>query len=155
MNCKNRLFGIFLCLSFTLASSFTVFAWSNQKLSFPGNGCKVSQQILEKIAKDKGITVDELITKLKAERAAKFEKMAKERGISVEALKKQFKAEHKATMEKMAKERGVTVEALKKQLKSEHNIKLEKIAKDKGITVEELKKQFIEKRLLEKLTNPN
>lgn len=155
MNYKNRLLGIFLSSVFTLVSSVTVFAYSNQKNSFPNNGCKESQQTLEKQAKEKGITVDELITKFKADRAAKFEKMAKERGISVEELKAQFKAEHKAKFEKMAKERGVTVKELKKQLRVEHKAKLEKMAKEKGITVEELKRQFKEERFLEKHTNPD
>ena len=155
MSYKNRLLGIFLSLVFTIASSVTVFAYSYQKNSFPDYACKESRQTREKLAKEKGITVDELITKLKVERKAKFEKMAKERGISVEELKAEFKAEHKAKLEKMAKERGVTLEELKKQLKAEHKTKLENMAKDKGITVEELKRQFREKRFLEKHAIPD
>lgn len=129
MNFKKRLLGIFLCMMFTFTGSVIVYAKNNQKHNFPGLGCKENQQLLEKIAKEKGITVEE--------------------------LKKQLKAEHKARFEKMAKERGISVDALKAQLKAEHRAKLESLAKEKGITVEELKKQFLEKKLLERNTTPN
>ncbi|MFC8684598.1 hypothetical protein, partial [Brevibacillus porteri] len=92
-----------------------------------------------------------------------LEEMAKEKGISVEELIKQLKEEGKLAMnastttinlEEVAKEKGISVEELIKQLEKEGAIStdeaasftpaisLEQMAKEKGITVDELIKQL-------------
>lgn len=109
-------------------------------------GCR---QKLEEMAKQKGVTVDELKAQLKAEHEKKLQERAKEEGISVEELKARLeakKAEREKKLEEMAKAKGITVEQLKAQLKAEHEKKLEEMAKQKGITVDELKKQMRDKR---------
>ncbi|QDS37174.1 hypothetical protein [Brevibacillus brevis] len=176
---------------------------------------------LEQMAKEKGITVEELINQLEKEgkltkgaatitkdgdlttsfsfmkfdansdniKTMSLEEMAKEKGISVEELIEQLKEEGKLTeatatsnpdgtiqgfavisldpenqdggafialdpamnLEEMAKEKGISVEELIKQLKEEGKlamnastttINLEEVAKEKGISVEELIKQL-------------
>ncbi|MFG0216042.1 hypothetical protein ACFU8X_23480 [Brevibacillus porteri] len=96
--------------------------------------------------------------------AMNLEEMAKEKGISVEELIKQLKEEGKLAMnvsmttinlDEMAKEKGISVEELIKQLEKEGTIatgeaasftkpaiSLEQMAKEKGISVEELIKQL-------------
>ncbi|MED1916550.1 hypothetical protein P4V64_14640 [Bacillus thuringiensis] len=177
---------------------------------------------LEQMAKEKGITVEELIKQLEKEgkltkgaatitkdgdlttsfsfmkfdansdniKTMNLEEMAKEKGISVEELIKQLEKEGKLTkatatsnpdgtiqgfavisldpenqdggafialdpamnLEEMAKEKGISVEELIEQLKEEGKlatnvsttttINLEEVAKEKGISVEELIKQL-------------
>ncbi|MED1800443.1 hypothetical protein [Brevibacillus porteri] len=96
--------------------------------------------------------------------AMNLEEMAKEKGISVEELIEQLKEEGKLAtnvsmttinLEEVAKEKGISVEKLLKQLEKEGTIatgkaasfthpaiSLEQMAKEKGISVEELIKQF-------------
>ncbi|MFF0830822.1 hypothetical protein ACFYU8_28710, partial [Brevibacillus sp. NPDC003359] len=96
--------------------------------------------------------------------AMNLEEMAKEKGISVEELIEQLKEEGKLAMnvslttinlDEMAKEKGISVEELIKQLEKEGTIatgeaasftkpaiSLEQMAKEKGISVEELIKQL-------------
>ncbi|MGG4455349.1 hypothetical protein [Brevibacillus porteri] len=170
---------------------------------------------LEEMAKEKGISVEELIKQLEKEgkltkgaatitkdgdlttsfsfmkfdanndnhKAMNLEEMAKEKGISVEELIEQLEKEGKLTkatatsspdgtvqglavisldpenkdggafialdpamnLEEMAKEKGISVEALIEQLKENATtavINLEEVAKEKGISVEELIKQL-------------
>ncbi|NRR03693.1 hypothetical protein HP570_15845 [Brevibacillus sp. RS1.1] len=93
--------------------------------------------------------------------AMNLEEMAKEKGISVEELIEQLKEEGKLAtnvsttttinLEEVAKEKGISVEELIKQLEKEGTIatgeaasftqpaiSLEQMAKEKGITVDEL-----------------
>ncbi|QDS37175.1 hypothetical protein [Brevibacillus brevis] len=93
--------------------------------------------------------------------AMNLEEMAKEKGISVEELIKQLKEQGKLAstavinLEEAAKEKGISVEELIKQLEEEGKIatgeaasftlpaiSLEQMAKEKGISVEELIKQL-------------
>ncbi|UED75342.1 hypothetical protein [Brevibacillus sp. DP1.3A] len=96
--------------------------------------------------------------------AMNLEEMAKEKGISVEELIEQLKEDGKLAMyastavinlEEVAKEKGISVEELIKQLEKEGTIatgeaasfthpaiSLEQMAKEKGISVEELIKQL-------------
>jgi|GEM_PF-1943528 len=79
-----------------------------------------------------------------------IERIAKEKGISKEEAKAQFEAK----LAEIAKKKGITVEELKKQMaegkfpkghrKPLDEAKLEELAKKKGITVEELKKRKLE-----------
>ncbi|MED4731179.1 hypothetical protein P9597_24195 [Aneurinibacillus migulanus] len=73
---------------------------------------------------------------------SKLEELAKEKGITVNELKQQMKQKKEAKLEQMAKKKGITVEELKQQLQKKHEEKLEEIAKQKGISVDELKKQL-------------
>ncbi|TKI58363.1 hypothetical protein E8L90_24845 [Brevibacillus antibioticus] len=151
---------------------------------------------LEQIAKEKGISVEELIKQLEKEgkltkgaatitkdgdlttsfsfmkfdansdnsKPIDLDEMAKEKGISVEELIEQLKEDGKLAMkastavinlEEVAKEKGISVEELIKQLEKEGTIatgeaasftqpaiSLEQLAKEKGITVDELIKQL-------------
>ncbi|EJL25347.1 hypothetical protein [Brevibacillus sp. BC25] len=151
---------------------------------------------LEQMAKEKGITVEELIKQLEKEgkltkgaaintkdsdlttsfsfmkfdansdnsKTIDLEEMAKEKGISVEELIEQLKEEGTLEMiastttinlEEVAKEKGISVEELIKQLEKEGtiatgeaasfthpSISLEQMAKEMGISVEELIKQL-------------
>ncbi|MFG0216043.1 hypothetical protein ACFU8X_23485 [Brevibacillus porteri] len=93
--------------------------------------------------------------------AMNLEEMAKEKGISVEELIEQLKEQGKLAttafinLEEVAKEKGISVEELIKQLEKEGTIatgeaasfthpaiSLEQMAKEKGISVEELIKQL-------------
>ncbi|MBN6189358.1 hypothetical protein JQN58_21120 [Aneurinibacillus sp. BA2021] len=100
------------------------------------------QEKLEELAKQKGITVDELKKQMKAEREAKLAELAKQKGITVDELKKQMKAEREAKLAELAKQKGITVDELKKQMQEKRDAKLAELAKEKGITVDELKKQL-------------
>lgn len=73
---------------------------------------------------------------------SKLEELAKEKGITVNELKQQMKQKKEAKLEQMAKKKGITVEELKQKLQKKHEEKLEEIAKQKGISVDELKKQL-------------
>ncbi|WP_409176221.1 hypothetical protein [Brevibacillus fortis] len=155
---------------------------------------------LEQMAKEQGISVEELIEQLEKEGkitkgvatsspdgtnsggafialdpAMNLEEMAKEKGISVEELIEQLKEEGKLAMTistpainlvEVAKEKGISVEELIEQMKKEGTItdratvsvkidengnqvvtfqegsSLEQMAKEKGITVDELIKQL-------------
>ncbi|MED1784631.1 hypothetical protein P4V43_22635 [Brevibacillus fortis] len=96
---------------------------------------------LEEMAKEKGISVEELIEQLKEKgklaftAAINLEEVAKEKGISVEELIKQLEKEGKIatgeaasfthpaiSLEQMAKEKGISVEELIKQLEKEGKI---------------------------------
>ncbi|PSJ94692.1 hypothetical protein [Brevibacillus fortis] len=102
---------------------------------------------LEEMAKEKGISVEELIEQLKEEgklattEFINLEEAAKEKGISVEELIKQLEKEGKIatgeaasfthpaiSLEQMAKEKGISVEELIKQLEKEGKI-------TRGVTV--------------------
>lgn len=72
----------------------------------------------------------------------RLDELAKEKGITVEELKAQLEQEREAKLAEMAKEKGITVEELKAQLQQQREAKLEEIAKQKGISVGELKAQF-------------
>lgn len=74
---------------------------------------------LEQKAKEKGISVDELKAKCKAERQEKLEQKAKEMGITVDELKDQMKAKHQERLEEKARELGITIDELKEQMKAE------------------------------------
>ncbi|MED1784626.1 hypothetical protein P4V43_22610 [Brevibacillus fortis] len=102
---------------------------------------------LEEMAKEKGISVEELIEQLKEKgklastAVINLEEVAKEKGISVEELIKQLEKEGKIatgeaasitlpaiSLEQMAKEKGISVEELIKQLEKEGKI-------TRGVTV--------------------
>ncbi|MEG0384853.1 MAG: hypothetical protein RR642_08875 [Solibacillus sp.] len=99
---------------------------------------------LEKMAKEKGITVEKLIKQL--EKEGKLTKAAD--------LTEAVKSSEPIDLEKMAKEKGITVEKLIAQLEKEGKltpaglvnssepINLEEMAKEKGITVEKLIEQL-------------
>ncbi|WP_429842425.1 hypothetical protein, partial [Brevibacillus sp. FIR094] len=112
---------------------------------------------LEEMAKEKGISVEELIEQLKEDgklamyastTTINLEEVAKEKGISVEELIKQLEKEgaiatgeaasftHPAiSLEQMAKEKGITVDELIKQLEKEG-----KITKGTTVSVAAIKK---------------
>lgn len=112
---------------------------------------------LEQMAKEKGISVEDLIEQLKEEGTLAMiastttinpEEVAKEKGISVEELIKQLEKEgtiatseaasftHPSiSLEQMAKEMGISVEELIKQLEKE-----DKITKGTTVSVPAIKK---------------
>ncbi|MFT9846553.1 hypothetical protein [Aneurinibacillus sp. REN35] len=107
-----------------------------------GKGGKMPKAKLEELAKQKGITVDELKEEMHKEREAKLEELAKQKGITVDELKKKMQQEREARLAERAKEKGITVDELKKKMQEKRDAKLAEIAKEKGMTVDELKKQL-------------
>ncbi|MCP1357038.1 hypothetical protein [Aneurinibacillus migulanus] len=150
---KKKLYATLLGTGVALATMSSVFAAEpsteqqvNESATVQAHGWhkggKMTESKLEELAKEKGITVDELKQQLQKEREAKLEELAKEKGITVNELKQQMKQKKEAKLEQMAKKKGITVDELKQQLQKKHEEKLEEIAKQKGISVDELKKQL-------------
>lgn len=159
MNTRNKILGVCMSVIFTFTVSTTVFAADNPKDQNKDSEITDFQQMLEEIAKEKGISVEDFKAQLKIRQELRLEKMAKKKGITVEELKakiKAKKAEFQEKLERKAKEKGITVEELKTQLRNErkakHEAKLVEMAKKKGITVDELKAQIRAKKL-EKIKN--
>ncbi|MBY0084885.1 hypothetical protein [Brevibacillus brevis] len=112
---------------------------------------------LEEMAKEKGITVEELIKQLEKEgKLTKGVAINTKDGVlttSFSFMKFDAISDNSKTIDlvEMAKEKGISVEELIKQLKEEGTlaiisstttINLEEVAKEKGISVEELIKQL-------------
>jgi len=154
---KKKLYAILLGTGLALAAVSSVFAADQPaesanegqaKAHAAGFGCKMHGKKfdLEKVAKEKGITVDELKKQIEQKREAKLAEIAKEKGITVEELKKQMREKRENHLAEMAKARGMSVDELKTELNKMHEAHLAALAKERGITIEELKKQ---------LPNPN
>jgi molybdopterin converting factor small subunit len=127
MNIRKKVVATTLGAVFALASFSSVFAaeapaQSNEP-AWKAHFAKHHKMNLEELAKQKGITVDELKAQFKKnhrDRGAKLEELAKQKGITVEELKAQFKQKHEAKLEELAKQKGITVDELKAQFKQKH-----------------------------------
>lgn len=142
---KGKKMAISLCLTaaLTVCSAGTVFA---ERMHAPSTSNATQVQLETDV---KHYPSDEQLkakceAKKKA-RQAKLEKMAKERGISVEQLKTEMKAKMEAKLEAKAKERGITVEQLKAEIKAKKKARraeLEAEAQKRGISLEQLKDEL-------------
>ncbi len=90
---------------------------------------------LNKVKKD----VNQYLAKKRALRGEKLARIAKKKGISVEELKTRISEKRQERLERRAKEIGVTTEELKNQMINRHQQKMESMAKNLGITTEHLK----------------
>ncbi len=98
---------------------------------------------LEEIAKQRGITVEQLKQERRAQMEQKLADEAKKAGMTVEQYKAKLKTEREvkrqARLEQYAKEKGITLDQAKAELKERAIEKMAKAAKELGITADELK----------------
>jgi uncharacterized protein YdbL (DUF1318 family) len=83
--------------------------------------------------------VDKFIAEKKVQREAKLQEVAKEKGITVDELKAQFKQKHQQRLEEKAAQKGVKPDELKQKMLEKRAPHMEKWAKDLGLTPEQLK----------------
>ncbi|MGI6449118.1 MAG: hypothetical protein ACOX3R_02160 [Desulfitobacteriia bacterium] len=117
---RTKLIAVSLTVIFTLTLAFPLLGMAATENSVQNPPCY--DKIIERIAKEKGISKEEA----KAQFEAKLTEIAKKKGITVEELKKQmadgkFRKGHRkpldeAKLKELAKKKGITVEELKKQL---------------------------------------
>lgn len=143
---KTKLIAASLTVVFAFVVAFPGLGLGATEKSMQSPSCY--EKIVERMVKEKGISKEEAQAKLDA----KLSEIAKQKGITVEELKKQMaegkwgKGRHKpldeAKLKEIAEKKGITVEELKKQIAERHEAKLKEIAEKKGITVEELKQRI-------------
>jgi len=143
---KTKLIAGSLTVVFALVLALPVLGLGATEKSTQSPSCY--EKIIERIAQEKGISKEEAQAKLDA----KLSEIAKQKGITVDELKKQMaegkwgKGRHKpldeAKLKEIAEKKGITVEELKKRIAERHEAKLKEIAEKKGITVEELKQRI-------------
>lgn len=79
-----------------------------------------------------------LYTEKSTRHETKLQEIAKQKGISVEELKAQFAEKHKDKLAAKAKEKNLSVEELQQKFAAKHKEKMTEMAKNLGISVEQL-----------------
>lgn len=90
---------------------------------------------LQKVKAD----VDQYLNAQRLNHQMHLEKIANEKGMTVEELKKQFAQKRQIRLEEKAKKLNLTPAELKKQMQTRHDEKLKVMAQDLGLTLEQLK----------------
>ncbi|GEN33667.1 hypothetical protein [Aneurinibacillus danicus] len=103
MKMKKKVAATTLGAVFALASFSSVFAAeTTTQTNHPSKDFRFAhhQKVnLEELAKQKGITVDELKAQFQKDREAKLEELAKQKGVTVDELKAQFQKHHQGKVE--------------------------------------------------------
>lgn len=102
--------------------------------SFLKSSLERNNNDLTKVKQD----LEKHLTEKRAARDEKLAKIAKKKGITVEELKKQISEKRQARLERKAKEKGLTTEQLKQEMIKKHQQKMESMAKNLGLTTQQL-----------------